>query len=70
MPTPTTAMSSPASAGPTMREALNRLEFKAIALDSSRRPTSWMVNACRTGVSSTVTVPVTPASRYTSQVCA
>ena len=69
-PTPATAMSTPASAGPTMREALNRLEFNAIALGSSSRPTIWMVNDCRAGVSKMVTMPLTPASRYTSHTAA
>ena len=51
MPTPAVAMSSPAMAGPKMRDALKRLELSAIALGSSGLPTIWMVNAWRTGVS-------------------
>ena len=40
-PTPTTAIRTPPSAGPTARAALKRLELSAIAFGSSSRPTSW-----------------------------
>ena len=52
-PTPKAAISTPASDGPTTREALKRLAFSATAFGSSSRPTSWKVSACRPGASKT-----------------
>ena len=70
MPTPVVAMRTPAIAGPKTREALNRLELSAIALGSSERPTIWMVNACRTGVSTMRIAPDAVAMRNTSHTWA
>jgi hypothetical protein len=42
-------MSTPASAGPTMRAALKDAEFMPTALTTCARPTSSMMNDCRAG---------------------
>ena len=55
-PTPKAAISTPAIAGPTTREALNRLALSATALGSSARPTIWNVSAWRPGASKTSAV--------------
>ena len=52
-PTPTAAITTPASAGPRIRAVLNRLELSAIAFGSSSRPTSWIVRFWRAGRSNT-----------------
>ncbi len=70
IPTPVVAISTPAIAGPKIREALKRLELSAIALGSSERPTIWMVKAWRTGVSRMSTDPLAVASRNTSHTWA
>ncbi|KJV00573.1 hypothetical protein VF34_04620 [Rhodococcus sp. PML026] len=44
-------MSTPDTAGPTIRAMLNVIEFNAIALDRVSLPTISMVNDCRTGAS-------------------
>ena len=60
-PTPTAAMTSPPMPGPKIRDALNRLELRATAFESSRRPTMRNVSACRAGPSRTMIVPLTAA---------
>ena len=40
-PTPAAATTTPPTAGPTTRAALNRLELSATAFGSSSRPTIW-----------------------------
>ena len=69
-PTPAVAMISPPIPGPMIREALNRLELRATALGSSRRPTICTVNAWRDGVSRTITRPLSAASASTSHTTA
>ena len=55
-PTPKAAISTPAKAGPTTRDALKRLAFSATAFGSSSRPTIWNVSAWRPGASKTSAV--------------
>ena len=50
-------MRKPASAGPITRVALNRVEFKAMALGRSALPTNSTIKAWRTGISKAITVP-------------
>ena len=57
-------MTTPATAGPTTREALKRLAFRATAFGSSSRPTIWKVSACRPGASKTSAVPPSAARAY------
>ncbi len=61
-PVPTAAMSSPAIAGPTTRDALNRPELSATAFCSSVGPTIWNVRVWRPGASTTRTSPPSAAS--------
>ena len=61
-PTPQAAITTPASAGPTTREALKRLAFSATAFGSSSRPTIWKVSAWRPGASKTIAVLESAAS--------
>ena len=56
-PTPATAMMTPASAGPTMRDALTSPEFSATAFGSSFGPTISNVSDWRPGPSSTNAMP-------------
>ena len=56
-PVPTEAMTRPAIAGPTMRAALNEVEFSAMAFDKSRSPTSSATKVWRTGASSAALQP-------------
>ena len=60
-PTPTAAITTPPSAGPTMRPRLNSVELSATAFGSSSRPTIWNVMLCRAGASRTSAVPVSAA---------
>ncbi len=62
-PVPNAAMSAPAIAGPTTRDALKRLAFSATAFGSSARPTIWKVSAWRPGASKTSAVLERIASR-------
>ncbi len=68
-PVPINVMSTPATAGPTMRAALNIMEFNAIALANRSGPTISIVNDWRTGVSRAVTQPSANASTYTCHSC-
>ena len=61
------AMSTPATAGPSSRAPLNVALFSAIAFGRSRLPTISITNACRVGLSTTVATPRPKASRYTCQ---
>ena len=61
-PTPHAAMTTPAKAGPTTRDALKRLAFSATAFGSSSRPTIWKVSACRPGASKTIALLESTAS--------
>ena len=62
-PVPTATMSSPATAGPAIRAALNVIELSATALVSWSGPTSSAAKACRTGTSIAEKQPSTPHSR-------
>jgi len=48
-PTPKRPITTPATAGPTIRARLNPAELSATALDTSARPTSSITNDCRAG---------------------
>ena len=61
-PTPATAITIPASAGPTTREALSKPELSATAFGSSFGPTISNVSDCRPGASSTSVIPPSRAS--------
>jgi hypothetical protein len=54
---PTLAMSTPATAGPTMRAVLNDAEFMPTALTRYWRPTSSMMKERRVGWSSAFITP-------------
>ena len=60
---PPAAMTMPATAGPSMRDALKSVALSATAFGSSSRPTSWKVSDWRPGASKTVAVPPSAASR-------
>ena len=64
--TPSRAIRRPATAGPTMRAALNEAELSATAFTRSARPTSRITKDCRTGESSVLARPVTSPS---SAIC-
>ena len=61
------AIMIPASAGPTIRDALNSIELSATALIRCSRPTSSTTNDWRTGLSIAVMMPWIVASTYTCQ---
>ena len=50
-PVPTTAISTPATAGPIMRAALKEVELSATALDRCASPTSSATKLWRAGAS-------------------
>ena len=56
-PTPISAISAPAIAGPTMRAVWTMTELSATALTTRSAPTSSITNAWRAGLSSELTVP-------------
>jgi len=56
-PMPTRPITSPATAGPTMRARLKPAELSATALDTSARPTSSITNDWRAGWSTTLAKP-------------
>ena len=60
-------MRTPATAGPTMRAALNEAELSATALPTSSRPTSSTTKDWRTGWSTALTKPRMSASAHTCQ---
>ena len=62
-PVPTTAMSTPASAGPTIRARLKVTEFRLTAFGRSVPPTISTTNDWRTGTSIALVMPSTAASR-------
>ena len=64
-PTPTRPMSTPATAGPTIRAALNAAEFSATAFATSPLPTMSMTNDCRAGWSTAFAKPRTRPSTAT-----
>ena len=64
--TPKRAMTSPPTAGPTMRAALKAAEFSATALTRSALPTSSAISDWRAGPS---TVWARPASTATTPTC-
>ena len=68
MPTPAAPITTPATAGPTIRAALNMDEFSAIAFIRSSLPTSSAMNAWRPGMSNALTIPKNTASTITCQV--
>jgi hypothetical protein len=62
-PEPTAAIRRPAVAGPTIRAALNEVEFRATAFDKSASPTSSDTKLWRAGASNAVTQPNRNANR-------
>ena len=68
MPTPATPINTPATAGPTIRAALNMDELSAIAFMRSSLPTSSTMNAWRAGMSNALTTPKNTASTITCHV--
>ncbi len=54
---PTVATSTPATAGPRMRAALNAAELSAMPLGRSSRPVRSITNDCRAGRSNVFTMP-------------
>src|SRR5438046_4160196 len=68
MPTPATPINTPATAGPTIRAALNMDELSAIAFMRSSLPTSSTMNAWRAGMSNALTTPKNTASTMTCHV--
>jgi hypothetical protein len=62
-------MSTPATAGPIMRAALNEVEFNATAFDRSVSPTNSATNVWRAGASNAVTQPKRNANTYTCHRC-
>src|SRR5262249_18344169 len=65
-PTLDTAMTTPATDGPTTRAALKSAAFSATAFGSSSRPTIWKVSDWRPGLSKTIAAPLRNASTYAS----
>ena len=61
-PPPRAAMSTPASAGPTMRAALKLAELRPTALVRSAGSTISDTNDCRAGASKAAPTPRTKAS--------
>ncbi len=59
------AITDPAIAGPTIRAPLKIIEFIAIALGKSSRPTISTTNACRPGMSNELTNPLSAARTIT-----
>ena len=68
---PAAAITAPARAGPTSRDPLTSVEFRAIALGrSSRRPTICTSSAWRAGMSNALITPWQTLSPATSQTAA
>ena len=61
------AISMPATAGPTIREALTITLFRPTALARSSAPTISMAKLCRAGLSNTLMRPMASASAHTIQ---
>src|SRR5712692_5149995 len=70
MVTPTAAMITPATDGPTTAAPLKTDELRAIAFMRSCRPTISMTNAWRDGTSKRLMTPVAKAATITIQYCA
>jgi len=64
-PIPSVAIKSPASTGPAMRAAFITTPFRDTAFGTSRAPTISITNACRAGMSTSVTIPSRKAKTYT-----
>jgi len=64
---PAVAMSTPARAGPTMRDAFTMMLFRATAFATSSGPAISMTKLWRDGLSMTVMKPYTRASSQTIQ---
>ena len=60
---PATVISTPATAGPTVRASWKLPEFSETALRTSRCGTISLTNVCRVGLSTTVTRPRQNATR-------
>ena len=60
-------ISSPAAAGPRIREALNRAELSPTALATSSRPTISTANDWRAGMSKALAIPSRAARTITCQ---
>ena len=63
--TPSRAIRTPASDGPTTAAPFHIEEFSAIAFIRSSRPTISIANACRVGMSTTWIAPQTSAATIT-----
>ena len=64
-PEPTAAISTPASAGPIMRAALNEVELRPTAFDKSSSPTNSETKVWFAGESKAVVQPSRNANTYT-----
>ena len=62
---PAVAMRMPATAGPTIRDALTMTLFRPTALARSSPPTISMAKLCRDGLSNTLMKPMAKASDQT-----
>src|ERR1035437_6999443 len=67
VPSPTTASSTPAMAGPTTRAALNVAELSEMALMRSSLLVIWITSAWRPGMSKALITPSAPASTSNCQ---
>jgi hypothetical protein len=65
-PEPIAAMSTPATAGPIRRAALNDAEFRATAFETSSPCTTSETKACRIGASNAATMPRASAKPYSA----
>ena len=65
-PSPTVAIMTPATAGPTARAALTSVELRLTAFRSSSGPTISSTNACRDGFSKQLLRPSRSARMQTS----
>ena len=62
MPTPSSAITTPANAGPRMREVWMITEFSATALTTFSGPTISIAKLWRAGLSTALTAPRTNTS--------
>ena len=69
MPSPTSAISTPAIVGPMMRAMLNIIELSEIAWRRSSRPTMSSVMDWRDGMSKELIRPMVSARQMISQTC-
>ena len=67
-PSPTAAISSPATAGPSTRATLTSVELRLTALRRCSGPTSSSMNDCRAGFSNALLSPSSAARTPISQI--